>query len=64
MRGIRLIFRQQVIQAMLRVWRQSVRQFNSQAAESRGTNRDQQSGDRLALCTQISEALFDQVLAG
>ncbi len=64
MRGIGLVFRQQVIQAMLWIFRQRVRQFNSQTAESWRSNRYPQSGGRLSSCAQICDAFVNQISAG
>ena len=64
MGGIGLLIRQQVIQAMLRIFRQRVRKFNTQAAKSRGSNSHQQSRDRLSSFTQIYDSLINQISAG
>ena len=64
MRGIRLILRQQVIEAMLRIFWQQVREFDTQAAESRGSNRYQQSRNRLPLFAQVSDAFVNQISSG
>ena len=64
MRGIRLILRQQVIQAMFGVFRERVRQFNPQPAESRRSNRYQQSRYCLSSFVQISDAFVNQIASG
>ena len=64
MRGIGLVFRQQVIEAVLRIFGERGRQFNSQPAEARGSNRDQQSRNSLSTFTQIYDAFVNQISSG
>lgn len=59
MRGIRVIFCQQFVETMLRIFRQRIRQLDSETAETRCPNRNQQRCDSLALFVQVSQACLD-----
>ena len=61
---INFILRQDFIQPMFRIFRQRVGKFDTQPAQARRTNRNQQRGDSFTIFAQISEACFDQIRSG